>query len=212
MQDLLSGRRRFSQYQYSWKTKKLGELATVKRGASPRPITDPIYFADQGRGWVRISDVTSSPTRFLNRTTQYLSAIGETRSLRVEVGDIIMSICATIGVPKIINIPACIHDGFVLFSDYQEHLDQEFLYHYINFIATKLANQGQPGTQRNLNSEIVRRIDIPHISLDEQREIADVLNAVDHEIDLLIQRLYAIKMEKKGLMQKLLTGQLRIKI
>ena len=44
-----------------WEEKKLGEVANVKRGASPRPITNPIWFCnDSNIGWVRISDVTKS--------------------------------------------------------------------------------------------------------------------------------------------------------
>jgi type I restriction enzyme, S subunit len=45
----------------------------------------------------------------------------------------------------------------------------------------------------------------------EQRRIADVLNAADREICLLLRELDTLKQQKKGLMQKLLTGQVRVK-
>ena len=130
--------------------------------------------------------------------------------MKVEVGDLIMSICATIGVPKIVNIPACIHDGFVLFSEYEQNFNREFLYHYIDFITAQLASGGQPGTQKNLNTEIVRKIKIPIISLAEQVKIIDVLNTSDEEIGLYSQKLAALQQQKKGLMQRLLTGQVRV--
>lgn len=212
MQQLLTGTRRFKGFNGEWNEQDLGDLANVRRGASPRPIKDPRFFAETGRGWIRISDATSSPTRFLNQTTQYLSPVGEEKSVKVEVGDLIMSICATIGVPRIVNIPACIHDGFVAFSDYEENLDKEFLYHYISFITEKLADKGQPGTQKNLNSDIVRHIKVPHISLPEQRKISSALNMCDEELDLLTQKLAALKRQKQGLMQQLLTGRVRVKI
>lgn len=113
-----------------WEVKKLGEIADIRRGASPRPIKDPKWFSDSGRGWIRISDVTSSNV-YLNSTTQYLSEDGARNSITVDKGDLIMSICATIGVPIIVNIPACILDGFVLFKNYEKVIDTFFLYFFL---------------------------------------------------------------------------------
>lgn len=49
-------------------------------------------------------------------------------------------------------------------------------------------------------------------SLPEQQKIATVLQTADREIKLLNQKLQALQQQKKGLMQKLLTGQVRVKI
>lgn len=49
-------------------------------------------------------------------------------------------------------------------------------------------------------------------SLLEQKAIADILSKADEEIDLLTEKLSALKSQKKGLMQKLLTGQIRVKV
>src|SRR5262249_52878069 len=48
--------------------------------------------------------------------------------------------------------------------------------------------------------------------LEEQRRIAAILNACDRELGLLRQRLAALKREKQGLMQKLLTGQVQVRV
>lgn len=59
-----------------WQIMKLGEIAQIKRGASPRPITDPIWFDSLSNiGWVRISDVTKS-NKYLLKTEQYVSDKG----------------------------------------------------------------------------------------------------------------------------------------
>lgn len=52
-----------------------------------------------------------------------------------------------------------------------------------------------------------------HIPTDisEQKAIADILSKADEEIDLLTRKLSALKEQKTGLMQKLLTGQIRVK-
>lgn len=49
-------------------------------------------------------------------------------------------------------------------------------------------------------------------SLAEQKAIADILSKADEEIELLNKKLETFKLEKKSLMQKLLTGQIRVKV
>jgi type I restriction enzyme S subunit len=49
-------------------------------------------------------------------------------------------------------------------------------------------------------------------TIEEQKKIAAVLGACDHELDLLREQLTELKNQKKGLMQKLLTGQIRVKV
>ena len=46
--------------------------------------------------------------------------------------------------------------------------------------------------------------------LAEQREIAALLSGCDAEIALLHKELEALREQKKGLMQKLLTGKVRV--
>ena len=58
----------------------------------------------------------------------------------------------------------------------------------------------------------LRSVKIPYPTLEEQQAIADVLSTADEEIDLLNQKLEALKEQKKGLMQQLLTGQIRVKV
>lgn len=195
--------------QKGWQTKSLGDIANIRRGASPRPIKDPKWFSQKGRGWIRISDVTSSNV-YLNSTTQYLSEEGVKYSVPVDKGDLIMSICATIGVPVIINIPACIHDGFVLFSNYENNLDTFYLYFFLQKETDALVGKGQPGTQKNLNISIVSNIEISYPSVEEQKKIGLILKDIDIELSGLEQRLEKQKQLKQGMMQSLLTGKIRL--
>ena len=55
-------------------------------------------------------------------------------------------------------------------------------------------------------------VKIPYPPIDEQQKIAKVLNNCDEEIRLLDKKLEMLKLQKKGLMQKLLTGEIRVKI
>ena len=66
-----------------------------------------------------------------------------------------MSICATIGEPVIVEMDACIHDGFVVFDKFEHSLDGRFLLHLLRKIAPEFKASGQTGTQANLNTGIV---------------------------------------------------------
>jgi type I restriction enzyme S subunit len=187
-------------------------LCTVRRGASPRPINSEIWFSESGHGWIRISDVTSTQGQTLKKTTQYLSDQGVANSVEVDPGDLIMSICGTIGVPKFIGIPACIHDGFVVFRSFSKQLNPNFLYHYLKFISDKLASGGQPGTQKNLNTSIVGQIQVPEIEVEEQQLIAHILNNAEVEEQELGSQSNNLKRQKEALMQQLLTGNRRVKV
>ncbi len=211
MQQLLTGKRRFPEFEREeWKEVKLGELCEIRRGASPRPIKDPKWFSDKGRGWVRISDVTACTTSQLFETEQYLSDQGVEKSVPVEPGELIMSICATISVPRIVGIPVCIHDGFVVFRKTDGKIDREFLYYFVELATERLKVSGQPGTQKNLNTTIVGNIVVPHVSLREQKRIAEVLRRADKEIVVHSDQIAKLRIEKKALIQQLLSGRRRV--
>ncbi len=170
-----------------WKISQMKKITNVRRGASPRPIDDPRYFNDTGRGWVRISDVTST-YKYLRTTSQYLSNLGSSLSVKVNPGDLIMSICASIGKPIILDIPACIHDGFVLFQDIHPDFDPEFLFYFLDYRSQFIKGMNQTGTQGNLNTGIVNSIFVPQPQLEEQKEINSVLSTIDKSIEIETQK------------------------
>jgi type I restriction enzyme S subunit len=195
----------------TWDTVGIKNICNIRRGASPRPINSPRYFAEMGRGWVRISDVTSS-FKYLRKTEQYLSKLGESKSVKVNPGELIMSICATVGRPIIVDMEACIHDGFVVFKNLSSEIHTEFIFYYIQKIEGKLTSMGQYGTQRNLNTKLVGSEAIPLPPLLEQQKIASILSAIDRKIEKEQQYKSQLEKLKKGLMQNLLTGKVRVKV
>ena len=68
---------------------------------------------------------------------------------------------------------------------------------------------GNPKLMNNTMGGI--KIKIPK-SLPEQQKIAEVLSLADDEINLLKNELEELKLQKKALMQKLLTGEVRVKV
>jgi type I restriction enzyme, S subunit len=189
-----------------WYISKLSELAQIKRGASPRPINNPKWFSEKKNvGWIRISDVTKTK-KYLNSTEQYLSDEGVAKSRLVRPNDIIMSICATVGKPIILNIDACIHDGFILFDDLNNNkIITDYLYYLLQKKEEEFKGMGQTGTQANLNTNIVGSTLIAIPTIEEQKKIALILSIVDEQIDNVDELIQKNKELKKGLMQQLLT-------
>ncbi|UFH48979.1 restriction endonuclease subunit S [Pseudomonas sp. KNUC1026] len=208
MQLLLTGQRRLPGLSGEWEAKRLGEVAKIQRGASPRPIDSPQWF-DKGStvGWVRISDVTSSGM-YLESTTQRLSSAGVAHSRPVENGSLIMSICATVGRPVITKIDVCIHDGFVVFDNLQA--DKCFIYYVLKWIEPGWSKHGQTGSQMNLNTGLVSSTLIKLPPIEEQAAIATILSDMDTELAALEARCDKARQLKQGMMQELLTGRIRL--
>lgn len=191
-----------------WELKSIGELAKVYRGASPRPIDDPKWFdRNSSIGWLRISDV-SNAKKYLFNTSQSLSNLGVLKSRFVPAGNLVMSICATVGKPIITKKDLCIHDGFVVFNSLVPN--QEYMYYSLEKLEGSWSKKGQTGSQMNLNTTLINNVIIPIPPLKEQIAIAEALSDVDSllvSLEKLIEKKRAIK---TGTMQQLLTGKKRL--
>ncbi len=166
-----------------WVVKAIKWESPVQRGASPRPIDDPVYFDDEGEyAWVRISDVTAAGM-YLERTEQRLSDIGSSLSVKMEPGSLFLSIAGSVGKPCITKIKCCIHDGFVYFPRWKG--DPRFLF-YIFASGEPYKGLGKMGTQLNLNTDTVGSIVIGVPPSAEQSAIADFLDSETSMLDGLI--------------------------
>jgi len=193
-----------------WEVKALRDLAYIQRGASPRPIDSPIWYDSSSKvGWIRISDVTASDGKSLEKTKDHLSEKGIAHSRYLPAGSLIMSICATVGMPVITNLNACIHDGFVSFNRIKQ-INQEFLYYKLREAEPIFKSLGQTGSQNNLNSDLVRNYVISIPPLLEQRAIITTLSDVDALLASLDALIAKKRLIQQGAVQELLTGRRRL--
>jgi type I restriction enzyme S subunit len=169
-----------------WSVKAIKWETPVLRGASPRPIDDPIYFDDDHGeySWVRISDVTSAGT-YLSTTEQKLSRLGSSLSVKLKPGALFLSIAGSVGKPCITEIKCCIHDGFVYFPHFKG--DAKFLY-YLFASGEPYRGLGKLGTQLNLNTDTVGSIVAGFPDPAEQHAIAAFLDRETGRIDRLVAK------------------------
>ena len=136
-----------------WEVKELGSLMTIKRGGSPRPIKD--FISDKGLNWVKISDATAEDNPFLFSTKEYIKYEGLSKTVLLKKGSLILSNSATPGLPRFLELDACIHDGWLYFSDIK-NLTQEYLYFFFLNIRNDLVAQGNGSVFTNLKTDIVK--------------------------------------------------------
>ena len=180
-----------------WEVRRIKSLSIVRRGASPRPIDDSRYFDEHGEfAWVRISDVTASD-RYLYKTTQRLSELGQSLSVELKPGSLFLSIAGSVGKPIITKIKCCIHDGFVYFPRFRG--DVEFLYRVLS-TDVPFSGLGKFGTQLNLNTDTVGNICVGWPPSDEQAAIVRYLDDADQRIRAYVsakERLIALLEEER---------------
>lgn len=188
-----------------WKLCKLGNLASIVRGSSPRPIQDPKWFDSSSEvGWLRISDVSYQNGR-ITYLEQKLSLEGQQKTRVLLEPHLLLSIAATVGKPVINYVKTGVHDGFLIFNN--PTFDKEFMFQWLEMHRPKWQKFGQPGSQVNLNSELVQNQEIFIPELNEQRRIGSFLKKIEDTITFHQQELDALKQTKQGFLQKMFPKQ-----
>lgn len=157
---------------------RLGDVMSIQRGASPRPIQNYLTDDEYGIPWIKIGDV-SIESKYITSTKERVTKEGAAKSRFLKRGSFILSNSMSFGRPYILEIDGCIHDGWISMCDFEKHLLPDFLYYLLrssvvqDFWISK-ANSG--GAVTNLNSDIVRGTLIPVPPLPVQEEIVRILD------------------------------------
>ena len=171
--------------------KKLGDIMTIVRGASPRPIKNFITSDKEGINWIKIGDVAPG-AKYVTSSNEKITKEGAGKSRYLHSGDFILSNSMSFGRPYILKIDGCIHDGWIAMSDFEKHITPGFLYEILNSNSVQdywkmKANNG--GAMTNLNSDIVRDTTIPIPSFPEQQRIVEQLDTFTSSIENLKEQI-----------------------
>jgi len=93
----------------------------------------------------------------------------------------------------------------------KKNVDKHYLYFYLKMNEPKLMKLRVGSGLPNIQKKDVDKFLVALPSLDEQQQIAQSLSSARREIDLLKQLTDKYKTQKRGLMQKMLTGEWRVK-
>lgn len=135
-----------------WKNAPLGSFVEIKRGGSPRPIQD--YLSDSGLRWLKISDVTSLNSPFVLEIKEHIKEDGLRKTVFLHAGELVLSNSATPGIPKILDVDTCIHDGWLYFP--KSELSKYYLYLFFKHIRKELVALGNGSVFTNLKTDILK--------------------------------------------------------
>ena len=160
-----------------WEIQPLGEICTIVRGGSPRPIEK---FLGGDIPWIKIGDATDGDSIYLNSTKEHIIQEGVKKSRLIKKGSLIFANCGvSLGFARIITFDGCIHDGWLAMENIDNKINKVFLLQSLNQMTERFRMMAPAGTQPNLNTTIMRAYKqiIPPLAL--QHEYIEFCNQID---------------------------------
>jgi type I restriction enzyme M protein len=163
---------------------RLGDICEIQRGGSPRPINEFLTDDSNGINWIKIGDATPN-SMYITSTKEKIIKDGLSKSRMVYPGDFILSNSMSFGHPYILGISGCIHDGWLLLRDSKGLFIKEYLYYILSsdIVHNQFVNKATGGVVNNLNIGLVKEVEIPLPSLDEQKSIFEEIESYQKIID-----------------------------
>jgi restriction endonuclease S subunit len=100
-----------------------------------------------------------------------LTELGATKSRWMKKGEVVMAVSGNPGLPAILTVDCCIHDGFVGYRDLSERILPSFLYFFLQQIRLDNKAQAVGAVFLNLTTDQIKEFLIPIPSIDEQNII-----------------------------------------
>lgn len=211
MQKLLSGEERFEKFKKeAWNFIRLDQI-TDKIGdglhGTPKYTESSEYYFVNGNNLIGNSIVFSPSTKRVDKGQyeMYKKGLNDTT--------ILFSINGTIGNVAFYQNEKIVLGKSVAYINCKNDYNKVFLFYYLSSEIVKSFIDGEltGSTIQNLSLKSIRSIPVPSITIAEQSKISGALTVIDNEINLLkFQLIHQIK-QKKGLMDVLLTGKIKVK-
>lgn len=123
-----------------------------------------------------IADITRDGVYVLPKIDS-LTVEGEKKSRPMKTGEVVMAVSGAVGLPAILAVDACIHDGFVGFRSLSDEVSAEYFYNFLAAYRRLSIGQAVGATFQNLKTDQVREWLVPLPTRAKQAEFNRV--AVD---------------------------------
>lgn len=204
-----------------WKVGKLGVYVNIKRGFTWKKAQESLEFEDGMTPVIRIGNIKKG----LNiNDLLYLKKVTTEQKEKYKLAkDYIVMIGSNGNKDRIGNCCIIENDMDFVYASFliglsvkdNNKIFPKFLYYYIcSNIVQNAISESTTGTTglSNLSLEILKELNLIIPSIEEQEEIALILSSVDEQISQYESKKEKLQELKKGLMQKLLTGEIRVKV
>ena len=184
-----------------WEWDRLGNISTIARGGSPRPIKAYITNDANGVNWIKIGD-TEKDGKYIFSTKEKIKPEGVSKSRFVKSGDFLLTNSMSFGRPYILKTEGCIHDGWLVIGDIELVFDQDYLYYALsaNYMYQTMAIMAGGSTVDNLNSDLVKSLLFPIPPINEQKLIAhkvsdllDLVELIKNNEEIIVREINLLK-------------------
>ena len=196
----------------SWELKLISDHFAVVSGGTPsRRVQE--FWKDGTIPWVKTTEVDYC---VIKKTEEYITRVGLEQSAAkvLPPGTLLLAMYGqgvTRGKVAILGIEATCNQACAAISPNDGAIDSKYLYHFLLFRYESIRQLAHGGQQQNLNLEMVRNLPIPiPPDKDLQSEVVDILDAIDHKIDLHRSKRAVLEELFKTLLHKLMTGEVRV--
>jgi len=199
--------------QNGWEEKRLGDICDIVNGSTPKRTVSE-YWENGNIPWFTVEDIRSSG-RIINKTNQSITdkALKETSVKLLPEDSVLLCCTASLGEVAFTKIPLTTNQQFNgLISKDKENLYPEYLFYSAQKLGESLKSKSGKTTISFLSVGTLSKEKILLPSLEEQQKIADIFSSIDEKISVnkkLKEKLITLK---KGLMQDLLSGRVRVSI
>ncbi|PGS96646.1 hypothetical protein COC98_16635 [Bacillus anthracis] len=205
-----------------WEVKSLNELLEqmtdyVANGSFQSLRENVSVFDEKGYAYyVRLYDlrlgIGHTSQKYVDKKSYEFLSKSSLRGNELLIANIGANVGEVFIMPKV-SKPSTIAPNMIVMR-VNEKNSYKYLYYYLSsqigqkVIQVEVSGSGQP----KLNKTGLKTVLVASPSLEEQQEIANILSSLEIKINIEKKKLEKLQFLKKGLMQSLLTGQVRVKI
>jgi type I restriction enzyme, S subunit len=196
-----------------WKVNKLNDVADVK-GGKRIPIGYNLEERENGHPYITVSDMGTRGIIKENLKYVPISLVEELKSYRIYSNELYISVAGTLGligeIPKELEGANLTENADKIINI---KIDKKYLFYYMKsrYIQGIIDKEKTTNAQPKLALQRIRDFNILIPNNEEQQKIAHILSKVDCNIEKTEQIIEKYQKIKKGLMNDLLTGKVRIK-
>ena len=152
-----------------WMYERLGNICSIARGGSPRPIENYLTDDENGLNWIKIGD-TEQGGKYIYSTKEKIRPEGLSKTRYVCSGDFLLTNSMSFGRPYILRTNGCIHDGWLVIRGIEIAFHQDYLYYMLSssIMYNALSSLAVGSTVKNLKSDSVKSLLVPIPPLAEQ--------------------------------------------
>ncbi|MFZ4753746.1 MAG: restriction endonuclease subunit S [Chitinophagaceae bacterium] len=193
---------RFKEFEDSgeWEVKKLGEVVTFTGGGTPSK-SKPDFW--QGNiPWISSSDIEEDSIHKI-KVTRFITeeALKESATKLVPANSVLLVSRVGVGKLAVSTEPLCTSQDFTSFSPIDDN--SIFLGYYLKSKREILLSFSQGMAIKGFTKDDISKLELLIPSISEQQKIASVLSSIDEIIIAKGQKIEALQLHKKGLLQGL---------